>query len=159
MAGYGDEAGLTAWLSANGYTLPTGAPDAAVLLERGSVYIDGTYGPRFPGSPTGGAAQEREWPRTGATDRYGNALASDTVPQRVINAAYHAAYLEAGSPGMLATTYTPGTQKVLTEVKGIKWQVVGNASGDKAMVPISTAIEGILYPILTIEDIPAILVV
>lgn len=159
MAGYGDEAGLTAWLSANGHTLPTGSPDAAVLLERGSVYIDGTYAGRFPGTPTGGAAQEREWPRTGATDRYGNALASDTVPQRVINAAYQAAYLEAGSPGMLATTYTPGTQKVLTEVKGIKWQVVGNASGDKAMVPISTAIEGILFPLLTPEDMPAILVV
>ena len=69
MAGYGDDDGFQAFLTANGYTLPDGAPAAAVLRQRGSVYVDGTYSLRFSGSPTGGAAQEREWPRTGATDR------------------------------------------------------------------------------------------
>jgi hypothetical protein len=159
MAGYGDDDGLTAWLGANGYSLPVGAPSAAVLRQRGSTYIDGAYGDRFSGSPTGGASQEREWPRTGASDRYGNALAPDAVPVRVVEASYYAAYLEAKKPGLLSLTYTPGTQKVLTEVKGIKWTVVGDASSDGSMVPVSTAIEGILAPLLSPADLPAVLVV
>lgn len=157
MAGYGDDSGFNSWLTSNGYSLPSGAPSEAVLRERGSVYLDGTYAGRFPGTPTNGAAQEREWPRTDATDRYGNALASNTVPQRVINASYQAAYLEATSPGIFATTYTPGNNKVLTAVDTIKWTVVGDASD--GMTPISTAIEGILYPLLTIENLPGIVVV
>lgn len=159
MAGYGTDAEFEAWLSANGFALPTGAPDKAVLRERASIYVDGLYGARFPGRPTGGAAQEREWPRTGAVDRYGNAMPTDAVPDRVEQATYQAAYLEATTKGGLSATYTPGTQKVLTEVKGIKWTVTGDASKDGAMVPVSTAVEAILAPLLTAADLPAVLVV
>jgi len=159
MAGYGDDGGFTAWLTANGHSLPEGAPSEAVLRQRGSAYIDNTYGLRFPGTPTGGATQERSWPRASATDRWGNALDPNTVPTRVIEASYQAAYLEASTPGILTTTYTPGTNKVLTEVKGIKWQVVGDAKGTDAMVMISTAIEGLLGPLLVARDIPYALVV
>lgn len=159
MAGYGTDEGLDTWLAANGYTLPDGAAANAVLRQRGSVYIDGTYGLRFPGTPTGGATQDRAWERTGATDRWGNALDPNTVPTRVIEASYMAAYLEAETPGILAATYTPGTNKVLTEVKGIKWEVVGDANGSEAMVMISTVIEGLLAPLLTARDLPYALVV
>lgn len=159
MAGYGDDSGLTDWLSANGYTLPDGHASEAVLRQRGSAYIDNTYGLRFPGTPSGGATQERSWPRTGAVDRWGNELASGTVPTRVVEASYEAAYLEASTPGILTTTYTPGTNKVLTEVNGIKWTVVGDAKGVDAMVMISTAIEGLLGPLLVARDIPYALVV
>ena len=39
MAAYGTDEGFTAWLSANGHTLP-GSLTAAVLRERASAYID-----------------------------------------------------------------------------------------------------------------------
>lgn len=159
MAGYGDDSGFSDWLTANGHSLPVGSPTAAVLRQRGSVYVDGTYGLRFPGSPTGGAGQEREWPRTGAADRYGNSIDPNTVPTRVIEASYQAAWIEANAEGTLATTYTPGSQKVLTEVKGIKWEVVGKPDGERSMIPISTAIEGLLSPLLVPADLPAVLVV
>lgn len=159
MAGYGADQAFSDWMEANGYTLPEGAPDAAVLRERGSVYIDGTYGDRFPGKPTGGASQERAWPRTGASDRYGNALPTDQVPQRVIDASYHAAWMEATTPGILSKTYTPAEQKVLVQVQTIRWQVTGDAKSDRAMVAVSTVIEGILSPLLVADDLPAILVV
>lgn len=71
MAGYGDDAGFEAWLTENGYTLPGGAPSGEVLRNRGAGYIDGVYGARFSGIPTGGLAQERAWPRAGA---YGDAF-------------------------------------------------------------------------------------
>jgi hypothetical protein len=66
MAGYGTDAGFTAWASENGYTLPAEAPSVEVLRNRGAGYIDGVYGARFSGIPTGGFEQERAWPRTGA---------------------------------------------------------------------------------------------
>lgn len=67
MAGYGDDAGFTAWLTDYGYQLPTDPtpPSAAVLRNRGSNYIDAVYGSRFLGSVVD-AAQERQWPREGA---------------------------------------------------------------------------------------------
>ena len=157
MAGYGSDSGFDTWLAANGYSLPAGSPTNAVLRERGSVYIDGTYETRFPGQPAAGAAQERSWPRSGASDRYGNALTG--IPDRVIRASYQAAWLEAGSAGILSRTYTPGTEKVLTKVDKIEWKVVGSDMGKYMYVPVSSVIEGLLAPILTVEDIPGILAV
>jgi len=161
MAGYGDNAALDALVAAMGYSYPEGVTEdqKTAARQRGSVYIDGLYGPRFPGVPTGGAVQEREWPRSGAHDVYGNSLPSETVPQRVIDASLEAAFLSLTNPKIFSATYTPGTQKVLTEVKGIKWEVVGHPSADGSMVPVSTVIEGILAPLLAPKNIPAILVV
>lgn len=81
MAGYGTEAGFTAWATEHVYTVPTG--DVPAALQRGSAYIDGTYGDRFPGEPTDGIEQDRAWPRTDAEDKWGNAIADNAVPTRV----------------------------------------------------------------------------
>ncbi|MCY0150889.1 hypothetical protein OEG84_25115 [Hoeflea sp. G2-23] len=160
MAGYGDDTTFAAWLTANGYSLPAGGLDPAVLRQRGSVYLDGLYGDRFPGVPTGGLEQDRAWPRTGAEDVYGNAIAANAIPTRVVHASYEAAYLDAVKPGILSTTYTPAQQKVLTEVKGIKWTVVGESKGAQSAVMVSTKIEGLLAPLTgTSLLLPAILVV
>lgn len=157
MAGYGDDTAFAAWMAANGYALPVGAPTAAVLRQRGSTYIDGLYGPRFGGVPTGGFVQERAWPRTGAC-AYGSSIDDAVIPEAVVQASFFAAYAEAVSLGSLSATYTPGTAKVLTEVKGIKWEVVGDASKPGAMVPVISAVEGLLAPFL-IRPVPGILVV
>lgn len=157
MAGYGSDEAFTAWLAANGYSLAGDAPAPAVLRQRGSTYIDGLYGPRFSGSPTGGFEQERAWPRTDAA-AYGSAIGSDVIPDAVVQASYHAAYAEAVTPGSLSATYTPGTAKVLTEVKGIKWEVVGDASSPGSMIPVISAVEGLLAPFL-VQAAPGILVV
>lgn len=157
MAGYGSDGGFDTWLAANGYTLPDDAAANAVLRERGSVYVDGAYETRFPGYPTDGAAQERSWPRTDATDRYGNAVSG--IPDRVVNASYQAAWLDANNPGVLSRTFTPGTEKVLTKVDKIEWKVVGSETGRSAYVPISTVIEGLLAPLLAYEDLPGALIV
>lgn len=160
MAGYGDDTAFAAYLTANGYTLPEVAASSAILRQRGSAYIDALYGWRFPGSPVGGAAQERAWPRTGAQDIYGAAIASDAVPARIEEASYEAAWIEANSAGALSKTFTPGEQKVLTEVKGIKWTLTGDATRENAMSVVSTVIDGLLYPLIGSDmRIPAVAVV
>lgn len=61
-------------------------------------------------------------------------------------AAYIAASLELATPGFFSKTFTASEQKVLTEVKGIKWTVVGKADGIYAAMPVSTLIEALFEP-------------
>ncbi len=161
MAGYGDDSAFTAWLAANGYSLPVGAPTDAVLRQRGSAYIDGTYGERFPGQPTGGVAQERAWPRTGASV-YGSTLADDVVPQRVMDASYMAAYIEATSPGSLSVIVDPSRRVKRQKVDTIEREFFEPGKSDYGLLagPASSAIEGLLAPLLMAGSFePAILVV
>ena len=107
MAGYGDDAGFAAWLAGAGYVLPGTAPTSAVLRQRGSAYLDATYGPRLQCSaPTGGVDQERAWPRTGHVIN-GQAVATDAIPSAWVRASYRAAWLEASSPGRLSSVINP----------------------------------------------------
>jgi hypothetical protein len=158
MAGYGDDDGFTAYMTANGYTVPEGNIPAA--RQRGSAYIDATYGARFTGMPTGGVEQERAWPRTGAT-AFGTALASDIIPVRVVNASYEAALIEMREPGSLSAIIS-GTSLIKRErVEGaveVEYAVSDKTDLATAAQPIVTAIEGMLAPLLTMP-MPSILVV
>jgi hypothetical protein len=163
MAGYGDDTAFSAWLTDNGRTLPDGSPSAAVLRQRGSVYVDGTYGLRFPGTPTGGADQERAWPRTGATDRWGNALNASTVPTRVIHASFEAAWAEASSPGSLVASGSSVGRVKREKVEGAVEVEYQSSSGSAGLVadltPMLTAVEGLLGPLLAPLNIPYAVVV
>lgn len=68
----------------------------------------------------------------------------DDTLEEVELATYEAANLELATPGFFNTTFTPDQQKVLTEVKGIKWTPVGEMSGADGARPIATKIEAML---------------
>lgn len=124
-----------AYVAARAYTGWTGdatAKDAA--LRRGQDYIAGVYNLR--------------WCST---------FENDAAPDEVKYAIIEAALLEAATPGFFTKTYTPGERKVLTEVRGIKWEVIGGGNASTAY-PVSTRIEGILSSLLC-APMPAILVV
>jgi hypothetical protein len=164
MAGYGSDAGFEEYAEANGYTVPEDG-DIAAARQRGSAYIDAAYGDRFPGSPVDGIEQEREWPREDAEDIYGNSISSSSVPSRVVHASYEAALLELENPGSLSA--------VLTENERIRRMKAGSVEIEFAeskaytsisgAYPMSTKINGLLYPLLgrstTDRPIPGILVV
>jgi len=161
MAGYGTDSALKAYWDAAGYTYAADAPFAA-LRQRGSAYIDGTYGMRFPGQPTGGLAQEREWPRTGAT-AYGAALESDLIPTRVEQASYEAAYIELKKPGSLSVSFDPARKVKRQKVEGIEREFFEPADSGNIFAPdalVSTVIEGLLAPLIgPVFGQPAIMVV
>lgn len=162
MAGYGDDSGFNAWLAENGYSLPDGALAEAVLRNRGSVYVDGAYGVRFPGTPTGGTAQERAWPRTDAQDFYGNDIDPNTVPTRVIEASYAAAWYEANNDGALSVAVSTNTRVKREKVEGAVEVEYAVADGDlvKNALPVLTTIEGLLRPLLlSAQDTPGVLIV
>jgi len=75
-------------------------------------------------------------------DRFGGGVTPD--PDVVNAAVYEAAKLELATPGFWSKTFTPDQQKVLVEVKGIKWETRGDASGAEGATPVSTKIEAML---------------
>lgn len=153
MAGYGTNDAFTAWLTANGFTLPGTASSLEVLRQRGSEYIDAVYGPRFVGFPTAGVEQDRAWPRINAVV-YGSALATDVIPLKIVHAAYRAAYVEAIKPGILSVIEVPSRRVKSQEVKGIKREFFDPKITDSiaASVPIISDIEGSLSPYLMPAD-------
>lgn len=155
MAGYGDDTAFAAWLTANGYTLPVSAPSPAILRQRGSMYVDGLYGPRARGVPTGGYAQERAWPRTGAT-AYSVAIPDDAIPSAWVDASYHAGLYEAQNPDGLAVASTGGASIKREKVGPIETEYF-EGSGDAlaAATPVLSAIEGLLAPFIHPADEPA----
>lgn len=99
-------------------------PASAQALQRASDYITYYYVSRFV-SPY------------------------DATSPYVEDAAYEAAKLELATPGFFAKTFTPSQQKVLTEVKGIKWTVVTPNSHESVgalAAPRSTIIDAMLAP-------------
>lgn len=151
MAGYGSDELFAAFLTANGLTLPVGAPAAAVLRQRGSAFIDNAYGERFRGVPTAGISQDRAWPRTGAT-AYGAAIADDVIPTAVVSAAYFAAYREATSPGSLSATSSGGVKR--EKVGSLEVEYFEAASQElrdanaRRLAPAILEIEGLLAPFI-----------
>lgn len=172
MAIYGTRADADAYHTArgnSGWTGENAAKDAA--LERATDYIDGRYRWRlasgrwqsmFRGERTGGRAQDREWPRTGATDYEGNAIADDEVPVEVRNATYEAALRELQTPGSLSPDFVPSGQVVKEKVGPIEVgyavpQATANSLPNRPVIP---AIDEILAPLLfRPADLPAVRVV
>jgi len=154
MAGYGDDSGFDAWLAANGLTLPVGAPAAAVLRQRGSAYIDGTYEARFVGYRAGGFAQERSWPRANAVLASGETVPDSVIPVAIVNASYEAALQEAREPESLSLIGSAAERVKREKVEGaveVEYQAAAAGEFAATILPVMTAVEGLLAPFLKIE--------
>lgn len=131
MAEYGSLEGWRAYALARGDSAPTDAPnaDAQAALLRASDHVRYRYVANLlPGL--------------------------DDTLEVVEPATYVAASLELATPGFFSRTYTPGEQKVLTQVEGIKWTVVGDASKSFASSPTSTLIDAMFAPFIIDRDAP-----
>ncbi|MGK9264663.1 hypothetical protein KXS15_27550 [Sinorhizobium meliloti] len=164
MAGYGENAGFTSYAEAAGYVFPDGTTDAqkTAARQRGSLVID-RYEPKFSGRRTGGYAQERAWPRTGATTYYGEEIPSTEIPVAIINASYEAAFLELTNPGSLSPVVTGSSAVKREKIGQIEVEYSVSTSTDVAdlvalATPVVTTIEGLLWPFL-VPCIPGALVV
>lgn len=157
---YGSDLGFTSYVTERGYTVPAGSIPAA--RERGSMYIDALYGPRFSGTPIDGIEQINAFPRENSEDIWGNEVIG--IPTRVIYASYESALLELANPGSLAILTSENER-----IKSIKAGSVAITYADataystiSGAYPMFTTIEGLLYPLLGTSSelsLPAILVV
>lgn len=152
MAGYGSDTGFRDWLSTNGHVLPEGALAPAILRQRGSQYIDGLYGSRFAGQPSGGFEQEHAWPRTGA-EASGQTIPPGIVPIAIEQASYHAAYQEAVSPGSLsvAASASGAVKREKVDVLEVEYAAGSGDAVADATVRLS-AVEGLLAPFFATQE-------
>lgn len=74
-------------------------------------------------------------------------ISGDETSPYVEDATYVAADLELETPGFFSITYTPAQQKVLTEVKGIKWTLKPGAEGADAWAN-ATPVSGLIAAML-----------
>lgn len=141
MAAFGTLSGFRAYALARGDNAPTEASDglASAALMRGSDMVRLRYVANLCGYDIASIPAGSDLPI-------------------VEEAAYIAASLELATPGFFSKTYTAAESKVLTEVKGIKWTVVGKTEGAHAYMPSSSLIEALFGPYL-LGCGPAILVV
>lgn len=138
---YGTLAGFRAYALARGDNAPTNASTelATAALVRGSDMVRLRYAANLCG--------------------YDITLVPEGSDLPIVEeAAYIAASLELATPGFFSKTYTGAESKVLTEVKGIKWTVVGKTEGAYAYMPSSSLIDALFGPYLCVGG-PAILVV
>jgi hypothetical protein len=147
MAGYGDDDGFTAFLTEHGYALPSGAPTAAVLRQRGSAYLDALYGTSYSGVPADGYSQDRHWPRSGAM-AYGEEIPDDEVPEPIVRASYYAAWAEAQAPGSLSVTLNAARRVKRQKVGDIEREFFDGGDTIEAVIPRLSEAEGLVKPFL-----------
>lgn len=146
---YGNVDDVDAWHLEHGNavwaTKTTGEKLAALLIA--SEWLDSNYESSFDGYRTGKTTQDRAWPRTGAHDAYGTAIADDVVPVQIEQATYEVALRQAMSPGSLSVDWTPGKEKLSVAVQGaVSVTYRGAMTWLDAQVQIGS-IGGILRPI------------
>lgn len=162
MSYYGTLEGANNYHSARGNTAWVGADTVKLAaLTRASLYVDGLGQRRlsnmrfislFPGTPTGGRAQELAWPRKDASDMSGVAIDPATVPREVEQATYAAALREVVTPGSLSPDYRPGSivKREKLDVIETEYQPVADSSDGKSPVrPIITEVADLLAPVMT----------
>lgn len=109
---YGTVEGFKAYHEARGRTTVEWDDDQIEpQLLVASEWLDDTFRDQFDGYKVSPLTQEREWPRTGVVDYYGNAVASASVPVQIERATYEAALRLLADPAVLAPDYTPNKYK------------------------------------------------
>jgi hypothetical protein len=150
MAAYGTLDAAKAYHLARGNTAFAAATDARLgeCLLLGSEYVDARYRGSFAGIKVGGRAQVREWPRNGAYDNIGNAIAIDEIPREAEEASYEAALQEVTTAGSLAPVVTMATQIKRERIEGIIDTEYLGATNADAVRPVMTKVDEVIDPIL-----------
>ena len=137
---YADAAAFVTWHTAFYGAAPTDTTaEQEAAIRRAVAYLDGL---QWVGTKTQGRSQALAWPRTDAIDSEGLEIAVDAIPAEVIAAQHALTRAEIAAPNALSPDVTLSGKKVLTEVKGIRWEVqkVGNTV-DAARAVVTAAMD------------------
>lgn len=140
------EAWFEAYCEARGITIPSGDVEAAIV--RATAWIEGQYGSQFPGVPVNGRDQGLSFPATGAYDRRGYEIPSDSLPREYQQAIAEATLRELASAGSLLPDRTSAPQVRRKKLGSMEIEYAV-ADGGRAAYPDFPAIRGILAPLLT----------
>lgn len=122
----------------------------AVTTVEAQAYVDARALSGWPADGTAQSAALRRGQDYIAREYNGRWLDEfDDAPDEVKFAIIEAALAEAGTPGILSPIVTPGREKVLVEVKGIRWEPIRKGGGVSDMKPVLTNVEALLSGLVT----------
>lgn len=128
------------------YTSVYSDPELEAAARKATVWLDGTFIQRWPGTPSA-STQSREWPRSDATDRYGNTITG--IPTVIGFAQVDAMIKELQSPGFLSPS--ANTSQTTKRVKGGPAEIEyfePNAGTDLNKPAFISSVENLLSRIL-----------
>jgi len=128
-------------------------------IRRATLWVDGHYQTRFPGSPLNGRDQALQWPRSGATDYNGLAVDQSSIPREVASATAEAALRELAVPDSLTPDFVKSSSDVRREKVGEIEVSYGGVQSAEDVQPVLTKVDQILHPLLTRRLISAIMAV
>lgn len=151
---YGNAADFVAYCEERGYEVdglasPSPSEEIDQALLRASEYIDGRYRSSFSGTKAAGRSQDREWPRSDATDAAGETIDYVEIPTEIERATYEAAFRELQVPGSLLPDYVQA-ERVQSERVG-SLAVTYASSGSlrpEDTYPVIAPIDMILAPLI-----------
>lgn len=140
---YSSEDQFDEYVEDRNYVVVVGDTESALI--RATQSLDAHYGRRYPGTKTFGRDQGLLWPRTGATDVYGDIIDDDEIPIEIIEATCEFALRELSAPG----STTPDLERG-GDIHQITAGSVTIVYGNNAKVTTKfTLVDGILSTILT----------
>lgn len=142
---YATKRGLTFAITGDDQVLAEGA------ARRSFTWLNGTYRSRFTGRRTNGRAQAGEFPRIDCHDNQcpPEYLATDEIPQEIIDAQCEAAIREKASPGALSPDVVVGKIKKSVAVSGaVSVEYAVGTGGVQDQRPVATVIDDILASLL-----------
>ena len=147
MAHYGTDSEFSDYCERMGYAPVAGDIDPA--LERASLWLDNTYGSRYPGTPTAQRSQELGWPRIGAVDCKGYVIPPDEIPIEIERATYEATLRELANPYSLSPDVTVGQVYKSVSVSGAVSVTYADEGGVvAAQSPTLTVVDNMLSCLL-----------
>lgn len=141
-----------AYADKHGLTFATSGADespAERASRVGTEWLDATYRDRFPGWPTNGRSQARQWPRTGAEDNspIPMVIGQYEIPREIIEASIRAAIYEKANPGALSPVVVMAEVSTSDKVGPISSDY-RSVTGVSDLRPILTIVDDILAPLL-----------
>lgn len=155
---YGSNAAFDTYATAAGYDVSSLTDaDKTAALTAASLFVDGLGYKQtehripvilWPGQPAT-TSQINEWPRTGASDIYGNEFSDSEIPTRIEHATYEAA-LHSLSGGDINRAVSEDQRIVREKVDVIEtqYQEAREGSGPVDSRPVIPSIVALLSPIL-----------
>ena len=138
-----------AYATARGMTFSASpADDAEAALRRATAWVDGSFRARFPGRRRNGRGQALEWPRIGAEDQEGNAIADNEIPVEIVQATCEAAIRELAAPGALSPDVVMAQTLKSASVDGAVSVTYAGGGGVDGQRPIATVIDDILSSLI-----------
>jgi hypothetical protein len=152
---YDTLANLSAAATLLGMSLPaTGSAEVIAAAEaaarRATYWLDANYRGEFIGYRKLGRNQPREWPRSSAysTEPPYNSILDTEIPYELKQAQAIVAVQEYASPSSMTPVVTPSQAIKSVSIEGAISVDFATPSGVQSQIPVLTALDGVLGPIL-----------